>query len=55
MAFIKKREMTPLMHQQDDKGDHYGSMVKCSHEILDRKNGAVPVRIDGHYPIDHGK
>ena len=30
-------------------------MVKCGHKVLDGKNGAVPVCIDGHDPVDHGK
>ena len=30
-------------------------MMKSGHKVPDGENGRVPVGIDGHDPVDHGK
>ena len=55
MALVQEGEIPFQVHQQHDEGDHNGRVMKGSHEILDGKYGAVPVGIDGHHPVDHGK
>ena len=55
VTLVQEREMTFPVHQKHYEGDYDGRMMKGSHKIPDGKNRTVPVGIDGHDPVDHGK